>query len=143
MTFWCLYCLIWTDSTSSLKFHSGIWESVACWVNQRQSKGRDANTIKDARGGTKLCNINQTDQTKTWKKTCIEFKKYESMQRRLWDLWNVLRFSFHKNDFFVGTKSFWKPAQRPSLILPVCIVLTNYLTYDAFHDLKQFIKCKK
>ena len=59
-----------------LVFHSWIWESVAGWVYRRRSKGRHVNITKHARAGTKLCNIDQTGQTKTWKETCIEFKKY-------------------------------------------------------------------
>ena len=59
-----------------LVFHSWIWESVAGWVYQRQSNAKDLNIMKHASAGSKLCSINQTGQTATWNKTCIEFQTY-------------------------------------------------------------------
>ena len=64
-----------------LGFYCWIWESVSEWVYRPRSKGRDVKIRKRARRRTKLCNINQTSQTKR-KETCIELKKYAE-----WRLW--------------------------------------------------------
>ena len=39
-------------------------------------------------------------------------------------------FHFIRIISLLESKPYWKLAQRQSLILPVCIVLTNYLKYD-------------
>ena len=82
-------------------FHSWIWESAAGWVYKRRSKGRYVNILKHARARTKLCNINRKGQTATWKEIYIECMQSKALSKYLW---NVLRFSFHKNYFFVGNK---------------------------------------
>ena len=40
-------------------------------------------------------------------------------------------FRFIRIISLLESKPYWKLAQRQSLTLPVCIVLTNYLKYDA------------
>ena len=62
-----------------LVFHCWIWESVAGWVYRRpRSKGRGVKIMKHARAGTKLCNINQTSQTTTWKKPVSNLNSIQS-----------------------------------------------------------------
>ena len=108
-----------------LVFHCWILESVASWVYRPRSKDREVKIIKHARAGTKLCNINQTSQTTTWKETCIEFKKYAE-----WRLWaNIYEmywdFHFIRIISLQETKFYRKPTQWPSLVFSVSIVLTN------------------
>ena len=58
--------------------------------------------------------------------------KLKSMQSKTLSkyLWNVLRFSFHKNNFFVGNKIVLdsKSAQWPSLCLCLCLCLSLCLS---------------
>ena len=125
-----------------LVFLSWIWENVADWVYRRRSKGRDTNIIKHAKAGTKLCNINQTGQTTTRKETWSNLKRMQSKALSKY-LWNVLRFSFHKNNFFVGNKIVLETSSV-AITNTSCVHCFDQLSHTcALRDLEQLIQVLK
>ena len=53
---------------------------------------------------------------------------------------NVLRFLFHKNDFFIGNKILVETSSVIITDTSTMHCFDQYLTYDALCDLKQFIQ---
>ena len=121
-----------------LVFHYWIWESVAGWVYQRRTKGRRTNY---ARTGKKLCNINQTSQTTTWKNHVSNLKSLQSESFEQISM-KCIEFSFHKSNFLVGNKIVLQTSSEAMTDTSSVHCFDQYLTYDALRDLKQFIQFK-
>ena len=131
MTFWCLYSYLWADSTPFPSISFLNLGKCCRLVLPAAIKGQRREYYEPCKGRCKT-------QTTTWKENCINLKSMQSNALNKY-LWNILRSSFHKTIFFVGNKFVLETS-------PVAIsvhFLTDYLTYDALRDLKQFIKFKK
>ena len=87
-------------SISFLNFRKCCWLGLSAEIKVQTSKN-----YKTCKGRCKLCHINQTGQTTTWKETCIKFIKYAECKALSKHLWNLLRFLFHKNNFFTEKKT--------------------------------------
>ena len=104
-------------------------------VYQRWSKGRDINIMKHA---TSTKRVKLQDE----KKPASSLKSMQSKSLSKY-LWNVLRFLFHKNNFFARNKIVLKTSSV-SITDPSSVhCFDQYVTYDALRDLKQLMQFLK
>ena len=85
-----------------LVFHCSIWGSVAGCVYQQWSKYRHAKIVKHASTGTNYAILTKQVKVQNEKKFVLKY-----VECRFWaNIYKIyLRFSFHKNNFFIGKKA--------------------------------------